>query len=75
MAVSRPRLSRATPVAVLLSGFALLGAGLAGVARVDAPLSAAATERPPAVERPVDVTWHHRDGDCPPRDHRPSSRT
>jgi hypothetical protein len=67
--VSRPSLSRTAPVAVLLSGCALLGAGLAGVARVDAPLTAAATP-PPAAEREVDVTWHHRDGDCVPRDQR-----
>ena len=73
--MSRPSLSRTAPVAVLLSGCALLGAGLAGVARVDAPLTAAATERPPAVERHVDVTWQHRDGDCPPRDGRRSERT
>jgi hypothetical protein len=70
-----PSLSRTAPVAALLSGCALLGAGVAGVARVDAPLTAAATERPPAVERSVEVTWHHGDGDCPPRDSKPISRT
>jgi hypothetical protein len=66
-----PLLRRSAPVAVLLAGFALLGAGVAGVARVDAPLQAAAAEQQtPSVQQDVDVTWHqrrHDDGDCPPR--------
>jgi hypothetical protein len=61
---------------VLLAGCALLGAGLAGVARLDEPLRAAATEVPPRVQHDVDVTWHHHRGggdrDCPPR---PAART
>jgi hypothetical protein len=62
-----PLLRRSAPVAVLLAGFALLGAGVAGVARVDAPLQAAAARQAvPSVQPDVDVTWHHRTrGDCP----------
>jgi hypothetical protein len=67
-----PFLRRSTPVAVLVAGCALLGAGLAGVARVDAPLQAAATEQQaPHAPHDVDVTWHHHprgDGDCPRRE-------
>lgn len=69
-------LRRTLPIAVLLLGCALLGAGIAGVARVDAPLRAAVTEQRQNAPAPqgVDVTWkHHRGhGDCPPTD---SSRT
>ena len=63
-----PSLRKSAPVAVLLSGCALLGAGVAGVARVDAPLQTAAAEqqRVPA-RHDVDVRWDHRDGDCPQR--------
>jgi hypothetical protein len=66
-------LRRTLPIAVLLLGCALLGAGIAGVARVDAPLRAAVTEQqqPRGVPHGVDVTWkHHRrgHGDCPPTD-------
>jgi hypothetical protein len=67
-----PSLSKSAPVAVLLSGCALLGAGIAGVARVDAPLQAAVERQsvPPA-HHDVDVRWDHRDRhhgrDCPPR--------
>ena len=64
-------LRRTLPIAVLLLGCALLGAGIAGVARVDAPLRAAVTEQPRSVPQDVDVTWkHHRrgHGDCPPTD-------
>lgn len=64
-------LSRTAPVAVALAGIALVGAGAAGVARVDAPLQAAATERPPPVVREdAPVVWHHvppgDPGGCPP---------
>jgi hypothetical protein len=65
-------LRRTLPIAVLLLGCALLGAGVAGVARVDAPLRAAVTEQQQHAPVPqgVDVTWkHHRGhGDCPPTD-------
>jgi hypothetical protein len=65
-------LRRTLPIAVLLLGCALLGAGIAGVARVDAPLRAAVTEQQQHAPVPqgVDVTWkHHRGhGDCPPTD-------
>ena len=58
---------RLAPVAVLLSGCVLVGAGVAGVARVDAPLRAAAIEQQRPPERhDVQVTWQHRTGDCPP---------
>jgi hypothetical protein len=54
-------------VAVLLAGCALLGAGVAGVARVDRPLQAAAQQQAPTAQPDVDVNWHHGDGrDCPP---------
>ena len=70
------RLRRSVPVVVLILGFALLGAGLAGVARVDAPLQAAAQrERVPPAGYDLDVEWHHHRGDCPGRDARPTSRT
>jgi hypothetical protein len=59
-------------VAVLLAGCALLGAGVAGVARVDAPLQAAAKQQAPAAQPDADITWHHRDRDCPPK---PTERT
>jgi hypothetical protein len=62
------------PVVVLVLGFALLGAGLAGVARVDSPLATAAAEqqRAPQQHR-YDVDWHHGDRrDCPPDDVRPT---
>jgi hypothetical protein len=64
-----PLLRRSAPIAVLLAGFALLGAGVAGVARVDAPLQAAATQQQaPSAHPDVDVTWHHRTrDDCPQR--------
>jgi hypothetical protein len=63
-----PLLRRSAPVAVLLAGFALLGAGVAGVARVDAPLQAAAQQQAPSAHPDVDVTWHHRlRGDCSQR--------
>jgi hypothetical protein len=56
---------------VLLAGCGLLGAGVAGVARVDAPLAAAAAEqqRVPPAHQDVDVKWRpgHRGDDCPPR--------
>ena len=64
-------LRRTLPIAVLLLGCALLGAGIAGVARVDAPLRAAVTEQQHApVPQGVDVTWKHHRGhdDCPPTD-------
>jgi hypothetical protein len=65
-------LRRTLPIAVLLLGCALLGAAIAGVARVDAPLRAAVTEQQQQgpVPQGVDVTWkHHRGhGDCPPTD-------
>ena len=63
-------LRRTLPIAVLLVGCALLGAGIAGVARVDAPLRAAVTEQQQPVPQGVDVTWKHRrgHGDCPPTD-------
>jgi hypothetical protein len=65
-------LRRTLPIAVLLLGCALLGAGIAGVARVDAPLRAAVNEQQQHAPVPqgVDVTWkHHRGhGDCPPTD-------
>jgi hypothetical protein len=65
-------LRRTLPIAVLLLGCALLGAAIAGVARVDAPLRAAVTEQQQHAPVPqgVDVTWkHHRGhGDCPPTD-------
>ncbi len=66
-------LRRTLPIAVLLVGCALLGAGIAGVARVDAPLRAAVTEQQQQhapVPQGVDVTWKHRrgHGDCPPTD-------
>ena len=67
-------LRRTLPIAALLLGCALLGAGIAGVARVDAPLRAAVTEQQPQQHAPVpqgvDVTWKHRrgHGDCPPKD-------
>ena len=70
LTVRVPLLRRSAPIAVLLSGFALLGAGVAGVARVDAPLQAAAAQKQaPSTHPDVDVTWHHRtrDGDCPSR--------
>jgi hypothetical protein len=60
------RLRSSAPVAVLVAGCALLGAGVAGVARVDRPLQAAAEQQAPAVKPDVDVSWHHRYGDCPP---------
>jgi hypothetical protein len=69
-------LRRSVPVVVLIIGFALLGAGFAGVARVDAPLEAAAQrERVPPAGYDVDVDWHHRRGDCPNRDASPTART
>jgi len=65
-------LRRTLPIAVLLVGCALLGAGIAGVARVDAPLRAAVTQpqQHAPVPQGVDVTWKHRrgHGDCPPKD-------
>jgi hypothetical protein len=70
--VAVPSLRSSAPVAVLLAGCGLLGAGVAGVARVDAPLRAAVTEqqRNAPVPQGVDVTWKHRHahGDCPPTD-------
>jgi hypothetical protein len=63
------RLSVTAPVLVLLLGCCLLGAGIAGVARVDAPLRAAATQQqaPPVHHHDVDVIWHRRHhADCPP---------
>jgi hypothetical protein len=62
------RLSVSVPVLVLLLGCCLLGAGVAGVARVDAPLRAAATQQqaPPGRHHDVDVIWHRHRGDCPP---------
>jgi hypothetical protein len=53
---------------VALLGVCLLGAGVAGVARVDAPLRAAVTEQqaPPVHRHDVDVIWHRHRGDCPP---------
>jgi hypothetical protein len=66
-------LRRSVPIVVLLLGFALLGAGLAGVARVDAPLQAAAQrERVPPAGYDHDVDWHRSYRDCPVR---PPSRT
>ncbi len=61
-------LRRTLPIAVLLLGCALLGAAVAGVARVDAPLRAAVDEQKSrSVHQDVDVTWkHHRGADCPP---------
>ncbi len=66
-------LRRTLPIAVLLLGCALLGAGIAGVARVDTPLRAAVTQQQQQnapVPQGVDVTWKHRHGhgDCPPTD-------
>ncbi len=69
-------LRRTLPIAALLLGCVLLGAGVAGVARMDAPLRAAVTEQPatPQDRNGVDVNFRHRhrDGDCPPT---PPSRT
>ena len=63
-------LRRTLPIAVLLVGCLLLGAGVAGVARMDAPLRAAVNDAPstPPQDGAVDVTWrhHHHRGDCPP---------
>ena len=62
-------LRRTLPIAVLLVGCLLLGAGVAGVARMDAPLRAAVNDTPstPPQDGAVDVTWrHHHRGDCPP---------
>ena len=69
LTVRVPLLRRSAPIAVLLAGFALLGAGVAGVARVDAPLQAAAAQQQaPSAHPDVDVTWQHRTrGDCPTR--------
>ena len=54
-------------MAVLLAGCTMLGAGVAGVARVDRPLQAAAEQQAPTAQPDVDVSWHDRDGrDCPP---------
>jgi hypothetical protein len=60
------------PVAVLVLGFALLGAGVAGVARVDAPLRVAAAEQQRAPQQRYDVDYHHRGRDCPPDGARPT---
>ena len=67
-------LRRTLPIAVLLLGCALLGAGVAGVARMDAPLRAAVSAPAAPQDRTgVDVNFRHRrDGDCPPT---PPSRT
>jgi len=42
----------------------MLGAGVAGVARVDRPLQAAAEQQAPTAQPDVDISWHHKD--CPP---------
>lgn len=59
---------------VLLAGCVLLGAGVTGVARMDAPLRAAVEpQHAPPARGGVEVSLpHHRRGDCPPP---PSART
>jgi hypothetical protein len=63
------RLRVSIPIVVLALGCCLLGVGVAGVARVDAPLQAAVApqQAPPPQRQDAEVTWHRHRGDCPPR--------